>query len=205
MKVILISGKAGSGKDTLSDLFVSNGYIKIAFADPLKRAVQSIFKFSYDQLWGPSELRNLGDARYLRGNNTYLSPREALQETGEHMKRLYPNIWVDIIRETIESLKSNNNTYYTPETGLYLGKNRKAIKGIVVSDVRFAKEITCFQDYNTVSIKIIRDVGYFSDEKANHISEVEQDTFDSKCFDKIILNNKSIEDLKSEVDKIVKC
>ena len=57
MKIFALMGKAGSGKDTVADIFNSYNYQKIAFADPLKRYVMDAFDLTYDQLWGPSQLR----------------------------------------------------------------------------------------------------------------------------------------------------
>ncbi len=56
--VIGLLGPAGSGKDLVADWFVSKGFIKVAFADPMKRFVAKTFSISNDRLWGPSEMRN---------------------------------------------------------------------------------------------------------------------------------------------------
>ncbi len=56
--VIGLLGPAGSGKDLVADWFVSKGFVKISFADPMKRFVRSAFGISQEQLWGPSEKRN---------------------------------------------------------------------------------------------------------------------------------------------------
>jgi hypothetical protein len=51
-------GPAGSGKDLVGDWFVQKGFIKVAFADPMKRFAQKAFGFTIEQLWGSSEQRN---------------------------------------------------------------------------------------------------------------------------------------------------
>lgn len=57
--VVVIAGKAGSGKDTVADIMIRNhGAVAIAFADPMKRFAKHNFKFTDQQLWGPSEFRN---------------------------------------------------------------------------------------------------------------------------------------------------
>ncbi len=62
-----ICGLAGSGKDTAADFIVKHGdFVKVAFADPLKRICQDVYKFTDEQLWGPSSRRNEPDERYLR-------------------------------------------------------------------------------------------------------------------------------------------
>lgn len=65
--IIGIAGRAGSGKDTVADLLVrDHRFVKIAFADPLKRICKKVFDFTDEQFWGPSSARNGPDKRYLR-------------------------------------------------------------------------------------------------------------------------------------------
>lgn len=67
MKLVGISGEAGSGKDTAADHLVKKyGFVKISLADPLKRICQEIYGFTDEQLWGPSSARNKPDTRYIR-------------------------------------------------------------------------------------------------------------------------------------------
>lgn len=58
--VLGLVGPAGSGKDLVADWFVSEKkFIKVAFADPMKRFVLRTFPaVTAEQLWGPSEERN---------------------------------------------------------------------------------------------------------------------------------------------------
>lgn len=66
MLIIGVCGKAGSGKDTIADILVKDlGFVKVAFADPLKRVCKDIYDFTDEQLWGPSEKRNEADFRYI--------------------------------------------------------------------------------------------------------------------------------------------
>jgi hypothetical protein len=65
--IIGISGLAGSGKDTCADFLVRNhDFVKVSFADPMKRICRDVYGFSFDQMWGPSEARNAPDERYQR-------------------------------------------------------------------------------------------------------------------------------------------
>lgn len=65
--IILLVGKAGSGKDTVADILVrDHAFVKIAFADPLKRICRDVYDFTDEQLWGPSSARNAPDLRYPR-------------------------------------------------------------------------------------------------------------------------------------------
>ncbi len=64
--IILLAGKAGSGKDTVAACIkkVSQTSVCLAQADPMKRFAASVFGFTEDQLWGPSASRNAVDDRY---------------------------------------------------------------------------------------------------------------------------------------------
>lgn len=57
--IIGINGVSGSGKDTAADFFVKkHGYVKIAFADEMKRIAKRIYPMmTVDHLWGPSAKR----------------------------------------------------------------------------------------------------------------------------------------------------
>ena len=106
-KPILIGllGQAGSGKDTVADLFCreaepsSSIVQKIALADPLKRFCAEVFDWPQEILYGPSELRNKEDPRYKRNSEEgppYLTARWALQRLGTEWGRdMYPDIWID--------------------------------------------------------------------------------------------------------------
>lgn len=62
--ILMLVGQAGSGKDTVANYLV-NKYkaISIAQADPIKRLSKYLFEFTEEQLWGPSEFRNISDNR----------------------------------------------------------------------------------------------------------------------------------------------
>jgi hypothetical protein len=56
--ILGLLGPAGSGKDLVADWFVTKGFVKISFADPMKRFVYRAFGIDEERLWGPSEKRN---------------------------------------------------------------------------------------------------------------------------------------------------
>jgi len=67
MRLIGVSGLAGSGKDAVASILVSERqFCRVALADPLKRACADWFGWSHEQLWGPSHLRNTPDTSYPR-------------------------------------------------------------------------------------------------------------------------------------------
>lgn len=57
--IILIAGKAGSGKDTVGKMIATNyNGICLGQADPMKKFAKDVFQFTEDELWGASDLRN---------------------------------------------------------------------------------------------------------------------------------------------------
>lgn len=72
LPIVGIAGGAGSGKDTAADFLIGDVdytpyyVVKIALADPIKRAAMAWYGFTHEQLWGPSELRNKPDPRWVR-------------------------------------------------------------------------------------------------------------------------------------------
>jgi hypothetical protein len=79
--IVMLSGQAGSGKDTVASFLVKNhGAVAIAQADPMKRLVMELFGFSEEQLWGPSAKRN--------------EPDEAARERAEEFMRA--NRWTEV-------------------------------------------------------------------------------------------------------------
>jgi len=90
MNLIAITGKARSGKDTLAEhLVASHEYTRIAFADPLKSAAQSIFGLTDAQTW---------DAELKETEIPYwgMTPRRMFQLLGTEaiQKTFGADIWI---------------------------------------------------------------------------------------------------------------
>ncbi len=138
-RVIGITGKMRSGKDTTSEWLVNQyGYVHLSFAAPLKRVCGTLFNFDHDQLYGNK--KNVKDDRWYG-----ITPREVLQFVGtelfrNNMGRLLPeiknNFWAECLkREVIVKLKEG--------------------KSVVVSDVRFPNEAEVLRQIHK-STKIYR-------------------------------------------------
>jgi hypothetical protein len=62
---VAVSGFSGVGKDECAGHLVRKyGAVHTGLADPAKRHMADVYGFSYDQLFGPSHMRNAGDPRY---------------------------------------------------------------------------------------------------------------------------------------------
>lgn len=186
MKVIMISGKAGSGKDTIANFFkdeliASNKRVLVMhFADLVKYYATQYFNWD-------GEKNEAG--------------RSLLQEIGTTIMRgRYPTYWAEIIGKFIDA-------YTIPEHSFF--------DYILIPDWRFINEYEVVYDYaaiqnnETVTIRIERydDTGLkwknpnMTSDQLNHISECELDNF---AFNWIIENRGTLEDLKSSINEILK-
>lgn len=172
--IILITGKAGAGKDTVADYLVSEyGFKKEFFANTLKRAVKEIFGLTDLQAYDREEREKI--IPYWG-----FSPRQLYQTIGTEVFRDHfdKDIWVKSLK-----YKMIND----PDTDY------------VISDCRFPNEISCFDDVDDVTVfKIVRE-GYDGDVGiANHESE----KYDLPS-DYTIENNGTIVELQKSVKFIM--
>ena len=143
--LIGLCGQSCSGKDTVADYLIRNhSFVRVAFADPMKRFVQDVFEFSDEQVWGPSGSRNADDPRYIRQphgclggtidhfdeegkavvvdsplHDVFLTPRYALQTLGtEWGRNCYSQVWVDYAIRIHKKLQEGHYGY-EQKRGLY--------------------------------------------------------------------------------------
>jgi len=173
IKIIGITGKKFSGKDTLGNYFVEKyGFEKIAYADTLKEAVRVIFDFDDEQLYG--------NKKEILDDFWKITPRQALQFIGtdlfrNHIHELIPDIkkdiWIWVVKRKIASqLKKNPN------------------KKFVITDIRFPDELQAVKDLGGITIKIQRD----NISCDAHESEILIDNLETEY---VFVNNKTKDDL----------
>lgn len=150
--IVGISGLMGSGKDTVADRLVDkHNFAKIGLADPLKRFCMEAYDFSFEQLWGPSEMRNKPDGRYRREHTwkstedkgvhctccnrfwddecdeetlCYLTPRYALQMLGTEWGRgCYDKTWIEFGLRTAEKLLGGAYAY-SAQRGIHMATHK---------------------------------------------------------------------------------
>ncbi len=173
-RIVGLCGQAGAGKDTVADFLVlDHSFVKIALADPIKRAAQDWFGFSYEQLWGPSELRNAPDPRFTLPGGDFLTPRKALQFMGTEIGRvLYPDVWVEY------TLRACSKLFRT-----------SSVTGVVISDVRFKNEIDAIHRAGGKVVRVVRkNRPSLSGEATAHQSETEQLAVPDELFDHHLIN-----------------
>jgi hypothetical protein len=195
-KVIGITGKAGSGKDSIADFLIAKfGFFKMSLADPIKKIVKEAFCFSDEEI-NDRRLREL--ARYdlpptfsSENFGRYWSIRKLLQFIGTDFFRnkINEDIWVEKLHDKI----------------LYQGDypeifNEKIHNLFVIPDFRFQNEIDYMKEIFSDKFKVLKvtrpgisdNVGI-----ANHASENQELTFDIH-----IENDGTLEDLYKKVQNL---
>ena len=128
--IIGLSGLKGSGKTTAANFLVEDGFIKMSFAEPIKRMLACV-GLSSEDLYGDRKQ----EPSYMLDGKT---PRYAMQTLGTEWGRdlISPNIWVNIIKNGIKELGGNF---------------------IVIDDCRFPNEIAMILDMKGIIVYIDRD------------------------------------------------
>jgi hypothetical protein len=202
----------GAGKDTVANELVhSFGFVNIAMADPFKRFVQDVYKFSDEQIWGPSSGRNKPDQRYLRGmvdeeglEPIFLTPRYALQSIGSEWGRCcYQDTWVDYLLSTVHRVEEGG-WCYDAKRGLFSVTEVEGVfeakKDFVVSDLRFRNELRRVRQEGGKVVFLIRFVKELpTGVNLNHDSENELKGVSESSIDAYLVNNGSTDDLKHMV------
>jgi len=134
MKIIGITGKARSGKDTLAEYLVEHhGFLKLSFAEPIRRFVSDITGHSVEDLAdGPLKEENLGWID--------TTPRRLMQTVGTEWGRqmVDPDLWLKVAHRRIRDAR------------------RAGVPGIVISDVRFNNEAEFVRRWDGEVIRIER-------------------------------------------------
>lgn len=176
---VLVSGKAQSGKDTISDYLVKNyNFEKIAFATALKNC-----------------LRQFSDWDGQKDE----AGRKLLQSVGQAFREYDKDNWVKLLLIEIEA-----KIYH-----LYIKNYATKTISFVISDVRFINEIVRFKELiqkripkaNFITIRVERP-SLNNDTWRKDISETELDNY--KEFDYTVNNDSDIETLYRKIDKIIR-
>ena len=128
--IIGICGLIGSGKGTVADILVDQGFKKVSFADKLKDGVSTIFGWDRAMLEGDTDesrtWREQRDDFWSAETKMEVTPRLVLQLFGTDCMRngFDDGVWVSLLKKTI---LDNPGNY-------------------VVPDVRFENEISMLRD-----------------------------------------------------------
>jgi hypothetical protein len=185
---LAISGKAGSGKDTLARLitkyFIENSLAKnseitqSSLADPIKEIVKTMFPRTDNAvLYGPSINRSRIIENAFKDGEP-LTYRTLLQDIGTDIGRKYTkNIWLDIMDYKVEDAEEDNKRLF------------------IIPDVRYTNEFYHVKEKGFFTIRLKRQTNY----SMLHSSEIEQDQIKDSEFNYVIDNNFSLDSLYDKV------
>jgi hypothetical protein len=197
--LIGLVGFIGSGKGTVGDMLHQEyGFDKMSFAQSLKDAASSIFRWDRSLLEGDTaisrEWREQPDKFWSEVMGRNFTPREALQKLGTEAGRqvFHPDLWIKSLQKAIQD----------------------ANKPTVITDVRFKNELDFIHDNGGVIIHVRRgylpdwyttatkanngDVKAYTEMKLSGIHESEWSWIGNK-IDYTILNDQDLEHLKLSV------
>ena len=131
MKLIGITGKARSGKDTIAEyLWSRHCFTRIALADPLKLAAQAAFRLGHQQTFNDA-------LKEIAIHPWGLSPRQIFQKTGDIYKAAFgEDFWVRRWMLSYEMFKDTDH--------------------IVVPDIRFDEEAAVIKELGGTLIRVVR-------------------------------------------------
>jgi len=116
--IIGICGLIGSGKGSVGDILVEQGYKKVSFADKLKDGVATIFGYDRAMLEGDTDesrsWREQPDKFWSNETGRTITPRIILQEFGTDCMRngYYDGVWVSLLKQHI---LDNPGDYVIPD------------------------------------------------------------------------------------------
>jgi hypothetical protein len=198
MTIVAFSGRLKSGKTTLAQPFIDNGYIKVSFADVLKESLSSIYNLDSDYFYNQDLKNKIFDKPFIYDEKAAIklsqyfnldiiklwkdcdykemfTIRDMMQYVGTNILRRYDYDFH--VKKTIEKLDVENNNY-------------------VFDDVRFFNELESLRELKAYNIFVIRP--WFM-EYSNHKSEIDLSFY---LFDSVIVNDSSFDVFKTKSVKI---
>jgi hypothetical protein len=183
MLKIAVSGKAGSGKNTVASVIVKDilklapdEYRIAAFADKIKELTTSFFPgCDQEALYGASELRQKQiESDINEIIDTVATYRKVTLDIGKLGRTYSPSFWVG--HAALKYLSA-------PPT----------LRAYMIADLRFIEEYKWLRaaGFNLIRVKRNNLI------KIDDISETEQDKLSDDMFDLIVENNGTIEDLRN--------
>jgi hypothetical protein len=211
--IISITGNKGSGKDTVADYLCKKyEFTKFAFADPIKCLAQDIFDFDMDDLWGPSENRDIPNKKYpikcpeCHGSGAYLIHYDEEDDgvsfvecpvcggDGIH-SYLIPRT---VLQKFGDAGRACYPDIWAEKTIRDIQEQNNFIKNAIVSDCRMKNEMAIVKKNGGKTIRIKRKNLINT---STHSSETEQLEIPDSDFDYVINNDSTLEDLEKEIDK----
>jgi hypothetical protein len=198
--IIGIHGKIGSGKTRCAQAIAQLGNFQIiSYADPGKRFCMEAYDFTEDQLWGPSELRDVVDPYWGFSSRTAL--KEILTGIGQ---KLHKHTWSRLALKIAHELLNKNYVYSRTHGIIKSTYNNLKVDGVIIEDLRHMHE---FQDLTKdplgFTVKLLREGRSLPETDAKHISETDLDKIPTTDFDYILDNRCTLDELPSKTKEMI--
>lgn len=186
---IALCGYKHSGKSTVASYLCDKYNMKeLTFAGCLKNAVQAIFNVTHEQLHNP-DLKEKIDTRWN------ITPRKMMQIVGSAIRHYVVEQTPELYLGPCISITSKNMFDQ-------IAKHTQDNHSVIISDVRFDEEADMIKHMGIPLICIKRNVNQNTEENNRDRHESEQDPLRFNP-NYIIENNNTIEELRTNIDKIV--
>jgi len=181
--IISITGKIGSGKDTIADIIIQH----TPYHDWKIKKFAGKLKDIAEILSGVPKI-NFEDQEFKKqdmGPEWGMTYRDLLQKLGTEAMRngLHENVWVNAL---------------FADYHFNIEKDEQ-MPNWLITDCRFPNELEAVKTHKGITIKVIRDSG--NTIGTTHASETALDDYTE--WDYVVDNNGSIEDLKTQVFSIL--
>ena len=197
MKLVAICGFQGSGKDTIADKLIKQGYVRVSFASILKDVLSIMFSWDREILEGLTkearQKREIVDEWWSKKLNIpNFTPRYALQYIGTEVMRnhFHKDIWVLAMQRRLESLCD---------------------KKVVISDLRYENEIEMLRSLDAEIFYVVRvKPTWFDNAKNGDLNVIPKTLHQSEwdwikcCNEMTCINNTStIDDLHKTIENLI--
>ena len=199
--IIGICGLIGSGKGTVGDILVEQGFTKVSFADKLKDGVATIFGWNRAMLEGDTDesrhWREVQDNFWTQETGRKITPRIVLQEFGTECMRdgFDDSIWVSLLKK---QMLDNPGDYVVPDVRFRNEQDMIRELGGEIWRVQrgdVPEWYGCAMLDNTTGSNLMESYDV-------HVSEYKWIDINNK-FNTTIYNNSTIENLKERVVDLI--
>lgn len=185
--IIAFCGRKESGKTELANICVDFGYEKISFATPLKKLIAQLINCDFNDI---HKLKNV-KSEYIFNDYDCKFISEETNIPYEIVLEKMLNKQFTTVRELLQHIGTDLIRGFNPDW--HVNKTKESIVGnkkFVIDDTRFPNEVKMINELGGDCWFVVRPK---MDNVSNHESETSLKWQD---FDKIIINDKTIEYLK---------
>jgi len=205
--IISISGKIGSGKDTIAEIIKQEmpgaGWEVKKFAGKLKEIATLLTSIPVTQFEDQSFKQTLLSSEWNDVNGNAMTVRDLLQRLGTEAMRsgLHENVWVNALFATYQSkMKFTESFDLVDGTDWVMKPSSFCYPNWIITDTRFPNEIAACVERKGICIKVERNSE--TNIGNTHASETALDEYTK--WDYVINNTGTREQLHSQIHAMCK-